>query len=738
MTRIKTEIARVREREREGKAMEDTSPPVQVEIDGRRVQQSARTKRRLKREEKKSPLSVLLPRPDGDDDDDVEEEEEERDEKARELEALQFEPSPCTPHEVLRTMQWTAGTTKECIPPTPRAVRNRHKTMTPLRGAAGGIMASSSRHASMTTSAEKKRSVISRASIESCRFLLGGMADVKALPRKFVEEGDEQQQEEKENDDSTAARDRVVEEATWKRRRSGDGMGESPIKNLMTRMCASSEPCDDRAGMMRDTSRGSGSRDTTTGGTDGGNAGDDDDDAEEFIISRRDSLRSWPPQGLGGTHQRTPPRMDVLFASYGDEPEVATRMDGVLGHDDEVQRGDEGYREADNDEDDNMRSLEASPGGRLSRMQSLRETRMLIQQTALRRTESALDPTLFEFLNQYDIVGVIGRSETSEVYKVRSKKYGTFSAVKRNRRATSSYGERSRQLNEMNSVRNLPPHDHVVQYYRCWQEEGFVYTEMELCGKGSLRDTIKTHGPMDEALMWTLLAETASALEHLHRHQIVHLDIKPDNIFIDDSGSYKLGDFGLAFNVSSPGKGDTDAGAVTPVAASVRCGETGNRDIDDDDDDVNVDVDVRPTQPAKRVASSIITVSPTTAIDTNDDWEEGDGRYCAPELLSASTTEPTFAADVFSLGATLFEAATGMHFKKYTPRGTARGDVSVFLKGACSETMRDTICAMMREDPTTRPRAGEIARLAALRCDEAEIARLREFLRPNAAATTTP
>lgn len=40
------------------------------------------------------------------------------------------------------------------------------------------------------------------------------------------------------------------------------------------------------------------------------------------------------------------------------------------------------------------------------------------------------------------------------------------------------------------------------------------------------------------------------------------------------------------------------------------------------------------------------------------DWEEGDGDYVAPELLQAGG-EPSPAADVFSLGATLFEIATG-------------------------------------------------------------------------------
>lgn len=48
-----------------------------------------------------------------------------------------------------------------------------------------------------------------------------------------------------------------------------------------------------------------------------------------------------------------------------------------------------------------------------------------------------------------------------------------------------------------------------------------------------------------ETSAWTYLCDMLSALDHLHAHGFVHMDIKPANIFITKSGRLKLGDFGL-------------------------------------------------------------------------------------------------------------------------------------------------------------------------------------------------
>jgi len=79
-------------------------------------------------------------------------------------------------------------------------------------------------------------------------------------------------------------------------------------------------------------------------------------------------------------------------------------------------------------------------------------------------------------------------------------------------------------------------------------EDDRLYIQTELCS-GTLGDEL-ARGPLTQQRRYKLLREILLALDFIHRNNMVHLDIKPENIFLKND-QYKLGDFGLVTKVSA-------------------------------------------------------------------------------------------------------------------------------------------------------------------------------------------
>jgi wee1-like protein kinase len=90
---------------------------------------------------------------------------------------------------------------------------------------------------------------------------------------------------------------------------------------------------------------------------------------------------------------------------------------------------------------------------------------------------------------------------------------------------------------------------HIVRYHQAWMEDDRLFIQTELC-VGTLSDEIDKGCLVLEKRRFKLLREMLLALDFIHRNNMVHLDIKPDNIFIKND-QYKLGDFGLVTKLSS-------------------------------------------------------------------------------------------------------------------------------------------------------------------------------------------
>lgn len=89
-------------------------------------------------------------------------------------------------------------------------------------------------------------------------------------------------------------------------------------------------------------------------------------------------------------------------------------------------------------------------------------------------------------------------------------------------------------------------HPHIVPLYEFWRDSNTAYLVMRLMRRGSLRDVLTQHGPMALAHATRILDQIGDALTLAHQAGVIHRDLKPDNVMLDERGNAYLGDFGIA------------------------------------------------------------------------------------------------------------------------------------------------------------------------------------------------
>jgi len=110
-------------------------------------------------------------------------------------------------------------------------------------------------------------------------------------------------------------------------------------------------------------------------------------------------------------------------------------------------------------------------------------------------------------------------------------------------------------------------HPHIVPLYDYWRDRSGTYLVMRYMRGGNLRDAIAA-GALSLATCTQIFEQVATALAFAHRFNIVHRDIKPGNVLLDEEGNVYLADFGIAKDLNSPHPGDqTLPGVIIGSAA---------------------------------------------------------------------------------------------------------------------------------------------------------------------------
>ncbi|KAJ3155999.1 hypothetical protein HDU89_005562 [Geranomyces variabilis] len=156
-------------------------------------------------------------------------------------------------------------------------------------------------------------------------------------------------------------------------------------------------------------------------------------------------------------------------------------------------------------------------------------------------------------LEDYRLMSKLGEGTFSEVLKVKQKKSGRISAMKRFRKHFKSI-EEIETLREIQALRRLNPHQHIVDLEDVIfdPKHGILSLNFELmeCNLYELISQRKTSALLTESKARLFMYQICKALEYIHGKGIFHRDIKPENILVKDN-NIKIADFGSCRGIHS-------------------------------------------------------------------------------------------------------------------------------------------------------------------------------------------
>lgn len=157
----------------------------------------------------------------------------------------------------------------------------------------------------------------------------------------------------------------------------------------------------------------------------------------------------------------------------------------------------------------------------------------------------------------YELLEVIGQGAMGVVYKARQISMDRLVAVKiLSSELAQNDDFRQRFLKEARATAKLN-HSNVVSGIDVGEFQGEYYFVMEYVDGFSIQKRLERGGAEDEKQATQIVLQIAKALEHAHKHGLVHRDIKPDNILLTRTAVAKLCDLGLALET---GKKQQDRG----------------------------------------------------------------------------------------------------------------------------------------------------------------------------------
>ncbi|GMH42822.1 hypothetical protein BSKO_10741 [Bryopsis sp. KO-2023] len=165
----------------------------------------------------------------------------------------------------------------------------------------------------------------------------------------------------------------------------------------------------------------------------------------------------------------------------------------------------------------------------------------------------------------------IGSGSFSVVWRGVHSKTGRVAAIKEV--ATDRLNEKLREsLNSELAILKRTKHKNIVELHDILKEDGRIYLVLEYCAGGDLSGYIRRSGRVPEAFARHCLKQLAAGMQELRRNNLVHRDLKPQNLLLVDNSSsavLKIADFGFARSLQPQGLAETLCGSPLYMAPEI-------------------------------------------------------------------------------------------------------------------------------------------------------------------------
>src|SRR4249919_3572060 len=165
-------------------------------------------------------------------------------------------------------------------------------------------------------------------------------------------------------------------------------------------------------------------------------------------------------------------------------------------------------------------------------------------------------------IDHYEIVGWLGAGGMGVVYRARDPRLGRDVAIKLMPEMFAMDGRRLHRFEQEARAAGQLNHPNILAVYDVGVYAGAPYIVSELLEGESLRSRLQA-GPLSMSKAVEYARQIAEGLAAAHERNVVHRDVKPDNLFITTGGRIKILDFGIAKLTRPSDESSSETGLAT-------------------------------------------------------------------------------------------------------------------------------------------------------------------------------